>query len=419
MAVTASPLPSRKANVILLVLAYGAAQGMMLLSQTGLIFLGEWALIGLFGLAFTFATLAYLLVDLGGGVLLARVELLDVGEEEAAAFFSSFSLVRLAVASLGVGAIALWALVGPGDFASAYAVAAAPALLLGALNPAGLLDGLHRSGVTGLTSMAPTLLSALALPVSTALPAGQQPYLLGAAFAIGTAVSVLLQYAWIARTGRRRFFGRPSLGRMKLAAREGALIMMNPLPSWLFARAEVAVSMSVLGAAATGLFVYAKQVANAAQQLTHLIRRAELPALMSVGTASVRGALHAQRISILVGSAVGIAMSALGLILWHVAPPVVAAPMLVVAAFGPVVVVATFYAAINQMYVAYGRTFAATLVGCAFLPAFFVAVPAVTLFGIFGLALIELIINSFALSVLILIRTPTRSHSPPGASKSV
>lgn len=411
---------SRRANVILLVLAYGTAQGAMLLSQTGLVLFGAWELIGHFGLAFTFATLAYLLVDWGGAVLLARIELSDADEDEAAAFFWNLSLVRIAVASAAVGSLGIWVATAPRDFTSSYVIAAAPALLLGAVNPAGFLDGLQRSGVTGLTSIAPTLLSALALPAALFLPAAARPYLLGGAFTAGTALSLALQYGSIARAGRALPFHRPTLEGMKIAAREGALIMVNPLPSWLFARAEVAISMSVLGAAATGMFVYAKQVANAAQQLTYLIRRAELPALMAcLGESSIRSALYAQRISIVAGGAVGLAMTALGLALARIAPLSVAAPMLIVAAFGPVVVVASFYAAINQMYIVQGRTFTATLVGCAFIPAFFVAVPAVKVLGVYGLAAIEMVVNSVALCLLILMRASASGHSPLGATKSV
>jgi hypothetical protein len=92
--------------------------------------------------------------------------------------------------------------------------------------------------------------------------------------------------------------------------------------------------------------------------------------------------------------------------------------MLVIAAFGPVVAVATFYAAINQMFIAMGRTFAATLVGCLFVPAFFVAVPMVSRLGVFGLAAIEMFVNSFALLLLILIGGARAKAFRPGVTTS-
>jgi hypothetical protein len=382
---------SRNRNVALLAGSFAFGYGILFLVQSWLVYLGELRLLGLFGASFTFALMASHLVDWGGLILLARREL-AAGDDGAASFWN-FSFFRLAVALAILAAVAVWAALDGLNFATAYALAAAPSLLLVAFNPGGMLDGLHKSGATGVTAVLPTLVSAAALPAAPALGSVTQGLLLGGAFALGTVLCVLLQHREIARAGRRLHYVAPSLTNVHAAGREGGVILLTMIPGWLAYRGQVAIALALLGPSATGLFVYAKQIANAGMQMTQFVRRAEFPRLMETVREAVpiRVIARAQCSGLLTALAFAVAIATGGLLLDSLRSDQLGAAAGLAALFGPVVFISAAYAAMNQAFVAAGR--AGVVAGLHnFLVAIglALAVPAALRWGPAGFALMEI-----------------------------
>jgi O-antigen/teichoic acid export membrane protein len=264
--------------------------------------------------------------------------------------------------------------------------------------------------------MAPIVSSAAALPIAVALPEETQPYVLGGAFAVGTAVSVALQFAAVIRALGRVPLARPSAREMASSGKEGGLVILSFLPSWIYYRVQVGIAMSLLGPAATGLFIYAKQIANAAMQGLYFIRRAEFPGLMKRldGRVDFTTVMGAHKDSLRFGVAVGLVMIVAGPLIWLWAPPEAGTAALVAASFGPAVLISAFYAALNQGYLGLKRTgTAAAVSNASVMAALLLSAPAVLWLGVYGLAFAEFWMNFAAFAALILLRKSRGGATPP------
>src|SRR5690606_15764008 len=191
--------------------------------------------------------------------------------------------------------------------------------------------------------------------------------ILGGAYSLGAIVAVLTQHALV------RYFGR-SLGRLRvdrtqirLSLIDGGLIVMTQIPGQFLYRLQLSVAAWLLGPAATGIVVYAKQISSAALQGVQFVRRAEFPRLMeSLRTAgTLRAALRIQRQGIALGAVVGASLSIGGALIGYTRSDELAEAAGLAAAFGPVVLTGAIYGALNQVFLGVRRFKTSAAVGNA------------------------------------------------------
>jgi hypothetical protein len=392
----------------LLFATYGVGQGALLLAQTWLVVRGELAFIGLFGLSFTMATLAYLVVDWGGLVLLARQELSNAGERECAALFWNLTAARLILAVAMTIGFAFYLFLDGNNFVTAYALIAAPTLFLGAFNPVGLIDGLRRSGPNGIAAALPNIASALALVPLAGYDPALQGYILGGIFTLATLGGLVFQYAVLKGAHRQPAWVAPTARGAYAAVRDGGLVLLTIAPTQIFYRLELTASMSVLGPALTGLFVYVRQILGAALQCAQFIRRAEFPGLM----AGLRDGFHldsairAQKTSLGFTLAGSIGIAALGPLAYFLAPPDIGDNALIFAlAYGVILILCGLYAGTTQVYIALGWVAAvAAVTNVAVVGVGLLIVPAVMWLGLYAFPVVDFGLNGLAfLGLLILL----------------
>ncbi|RYY25568.1 MAG: hypothetical protein EOP62_13170 [Sphingomonadales bacterium] len=399
-------------NVILLLLAFLAGQGTLFLAQSWLVARGELVLVGRFGAAYLLISLAYYVVDWGGMIVLARRELAaDEGEtEQTDRFFWNLSGFRAFVAvALSIGLLG-WAAFAQA-FDAAYIIAALPALWVGALNFGGLLDGVHRSGLNGLSAAAPMIAGGLVLPLAEFTSPGVGGALLGGTFAVGTLVGTAMQVYFLKAARRLPAWHRPSAKAMLAAAREGWVVLLTLLPVYTFYRGQVAICSAVLGPAATGLFVYSKQVVNAVLICNQFVRRAEFPALVkAVGEGiNVYSVLVAQRITLAAGFLLSLGLLLGGVCGWLLLKGEIASAALLAGSFAPATLASALYSTMHQAHIAAGRATYVAAVGIVMVVGgLAVSVVATIWYGIYGFIVAETIMNSVACVVLILLWTSVK-----------
>jgi hypothetical protein len=155
-----------------------------------------------------------------------------------------------------------------------------PAFAVWAFNGAGFLDGLQKSGVSGVTGAIAYVASAAALALSLDLDPETAGYVTGGALSLGYAVTVLAQFVALSAFGWRPAWARPSAGGIRKAFIEESSMLMGLLPGQLYFRAQLAISSLFLGATATAMLVYAKQIVGAASQVAAFARRIEFPRMV-------------------------------------------------------------------------------------------------------------------------------------------
>ncbi|MBX9457350.1 MAG: hypothetical protein KL863_15800 [Rhizobium sp.] len=275
----------RLVNLGMLIGGFGLGQGSIFLVQTWLVATGDTALLARFGTHFSFAILGIVAVEAGSLTILSAqiARTLQSGGDRSNLWRSYWetTVFRLTVAVLLVaaGLTALWAWSLP-DFSRQYLIWSLPALLLWAFNAAGLLDGLQKSGVSGLTGSIAYVASALALFLSRELPAAEAGAWTGAAFSIGYALTVAAQVVALSVAGWRPAWAKPTSTGIRRAFIEEGSMLAGLLPGQLYFRAQLAIAALALGHNATAVLVYAKQIVGAASQIAGFARRVEFPRLV-------------------------------------------------------------------------------------------------------------------------------------------
>jgi len=207
----------RLTNLALLVASLGLGQGVIFVSQSVLIAQGRYDLLADFGVHYSFAVLGIMLVDAGASTTLARMMAglsREAGERAHVwQVFCETSVIRFVIAALiGLCAV-LYVLYGAGEgFSRSYVMSALPGLLLWAFNGVGLLDGLRRSGVSGVSGALAYVATAIGLLIAAHEPASMAGAVLGAAFSIGYGLTLALQWLALARVRLVASFSRAHQG---------------------------------------------------------------------------------------------------------------------------------------------------------------------------------------------------------------
>lgn len=281
----------RLLNLALLVGGFGLGQGSIFLAQTFLVATGRAELLALFGTHFSFAILGIIAVEAGSLTILsaeiARLVTRADGDTDSLwrAYWETtvFRLTAAIIAILILGGIA-WSF-ELGEFSRAYAMGAFPALLLWAFNGAGFLDGLQKSGISGITGSIAYIASALALILAIDRDPGTAGLITGTALSIGYAVTVLVQFGALSALGWRPRFVTPTARGLRKAYVEEISMLAGLLPGQLYFRAQLAISSAFLGTTPTAILVYAKQIVGAASQVAGFARRVEFPRMVQRLTA--------------------------------------------------------------------------------------------------------------------------------------
>lgn len=318
----------RLVNLGMLIGGFGLGQGSIFLIQTWLVTTGDTELLALFGTHFSFAILGIVAVEAGSLTILSAqiARELHGGGARAGIWrvYWETTVFRLTIACLltaaGVTAWAWWPLP---EFSRNYLAWSLPALLLWAFNAAGFLDGLQKSGVSGLTGSIAYVASALALAFAQTLEAGDAGALTGAAFSIGYLLTIVAQFAALAASGWRPEWSKPSTTGIRAAFVEEGAMLAGLLPGQLYFRAQLAIAAFALGHNATAVLVYAKQIVGAASQIAGFARRVEFPRLVRavVGDPSlgVVATLGMQRSSLAIAAAFAVLTASAALVVMNVA----------------------------------------------------------------------------------------------------
>lgn len=349
---TGGGLSRKHLNAALLIGGYAAGQGAIFAVQTVLVAQNQLPLLATFGSVFSFAMLGALSIEFGALTVLSRETALANGDtnriwENYWAITAWRVVIGLSVAALAAGC----AVVAGDEFLGAYALWALPAALLWPFNATGILDGLRRGGLSGVTGSLPYLCSALALLVAMEASPGVGGALLGAALSVGYALALVGQFAALQRAGCAPRFVRPAPGQMRVIGREACVVFLATLPGQLYFRYQLLLANLVLGTAGTALFLYAKQIATAFAQVIGFVRRVELPDL-AARLVAARGdraeVLRTQRAGTLVGVVGAVAMFTGGIAGYLWLPGPLGEAALATAIFAPVVIAGAFTTAIVQ-----------------------------------------------------------------------
>jgi peptidoglycan biosynthesis protein MviN/MurJ (putative lipid II flippase) len=318
----------RLVNLGMLIGGFGLGQGSIFLVQTWLVATGETEMLALFGTHFSFAILGIVAVEAGSLTILSAQIARQIHSGSAVSevwrSYWETTVFRLAIAVLliaaGIATLAYWPLP---DFSRSYLVWSLPAMLLWAFNAAGFLDGLQKSGVSGLTGSIAYVASALTLFFARDLPTAEAGAWAGAAFSVGYALTILAQFVALAAAGWRPLWAAPSRAGIRRAFVEESSMLAGLLPGQLYFRAQLAIAAFALGHNATAVLVYAKQIVGAASQIAGFARRVEFPRLVqAVASNPALGAaatMRIQRSSLAIATAFAVIIAGAALIVTSVA----------------------------------------------------------------------------------------------------
>lgn len=352
-------LSSKWGNMAMLIGGFGVGQGAIFIMQTWLVAQQQLAFLGLFGLHITFAVLGFHIIDMGALTVLARRIASDDAAEVPWNIFWAITAARLFMALIVSSSALAYVHFFSSPFSAGYIVGVLPGLIVWSVNGAGLLDGLRKSGFSGLAGSLPYLASALVAPFCLALPAYQAALYLGLAFSVGLIAATMLIALILRLNGHVIEWVRPDLRAVRQAFGQGIAMLANWLPGQVFYRVQIVLCGIFLGPAGTGLFVYAKQIINALSQLVAFIRRIEFPNLVE-RLSHNKGSFFHQTFSALRVGLAAAALSTLGLLAVSVGakqflPDQFHAIAKAVALFSPLVLFGAVYLTFSQGLLARGR----------------------------------------------------------------
>jgi hypothetical protein len=269
----------------LLIGGFGIGQGSIFLAQTWLVATGRTDLLAQFGTHFSFAMLGIIAVEAGSLTILsaqiARLLVAQGSERDLWRCYWETTIFRLTMAAALAALIVLAeAFVDLPDFTSWYLIGALPALLVWAFNGAGFLDGLQKSGISGITGSIAYVASAAALLVAIDADPATAGLITGAALGLGYTATVLVQFVALWFAGYRPRLERVTAAGVRTAFVEEGSMLIGLLPGQLYFRAQLALATAFLGTTPTAMLVYAKQIVGAASQISGFARRIEFPRMV-------------------------------------------------------------------------------------------------------------------------------------------
>lgn len=337
---------SQLLNIGLLITGLALGQGTIFIVQTMLLAAGQYVLLAGFATHYSFAILGIILVDAGANITMARslVRLEAEGRPRAEMWqiFCDTSAVRFATALLLSTGATLYVLQFSSDpFSRWYVMLACPGLLLWSVNGVGLLDGLRLSGVSGMTGAIAYVVNAAGLILAMHRSHETAGAILGGAFSVGYLLTLVAQWAALAR---KRWY--PQLHRLTRAGllqafKDGAALSFQIVPGQINMRVQLVLSAAYLGAETTALFVYAKQIVTAATQVLQFVLRVEFPGLVErlsgAGKQGLAGIIAAQKMTLLCALLFSVGVTAAASIVAALSDAGLHRAAIVIAGFAPTI----------------------------------------------------------------------------------
>jgi hypothetical protein len=242
----------RLVNLGMLIGGFGIGQGSIFLAQTYLVATGRTQLLALFGTHFSVAMLGIIAVEAGSlTILSAQIARLLVSGDSRDKLWQSYwetTAYRVTVALLLViGLLIFRSLVPLPDFSEYYLLGALPALLIWSLNGAGFLDGLQKSGISGLTGSIAYVASAVGLVMAVDASDTEAGLLTGAALSVGYGLTVIIQFGALSILGWRPRYATPTAVGIRKAFVEESSMLAGLLPGQLYFRVQLAIAAAFLG----------------------------------------------------------------------------------------------------------------------------------------------------------------------------
>lgn len=337
---------SQIVNIGLLIAGLALGQGAIFVVQTMLLAAGEYELLAGFATHYSFAILGIILVDAGASITLARsvVRLEAEGRPRAEAWqiFCDTSAIRLLTACLLCAAATLYVVqFSSGAFSRWYVMLACPGLLLWAVNGVGLLDGLRLSGISGMTGAIAYVVNAIGLILAMHRSHETAGAILGGAFSVGYVLTLVAQWAALARKGWYPQLHRLTRTGLYQAFKDGMALSFQIVPGQINMRVQLVLSAAYLGAETTALFVYAKQIVTAATQVLQFVLRVEFPGLVErlsgAGKQGLAGIIGAQRMTLLCAVVFSVGVTAVAGIVAAVSDSGLHRAAIVIAGFAPTI----------------------------------------------------------------------------------
>ncbi|MBL0375019.1 hypothetical protein JJB09_23675 [Rhizobium sp. KVB221] len=313
----------RLVNLGLLIGGFGIGQGSIFLAQTWLVATGRTDLLAQFGTHFSFGMLGIIAVESGSlTILSAQIARLLASDGEKAKLWQSYwetTTYRLTIAAVLVAGLLIFRdTVDIAAYSDGYLLAALPALFIWAFNGAGFLDGLQKSGISGITGSIAYVASAIALIASVDRDPMSAGLLTGGALSIGYALTVAAQFGALSAFGWTPRFARPTKTGVRTAFIEETSMLVGLMPGQLYFRIQLTIASVFLGPTATAMLVYAKQIISAASQISGFARRIEFPRMVQAVTANpaigTKPLVSIQKISFAIAGAMAVAIIAASLV---------------------------------------------------------------------------------------------------------
>jgi hypothetical protein len=351
------------ANLSLLIAGLGLGQGAIFSVQTALVGEGEYKLLSNFGVHYSFAILAILMVDAGGSIIVARMVARRPREQapgdDVWQVFCEISAIRSLIACLiGTAATVYVLYFATESFSRWYVALALPGLLFWAVNGVGLLDGLRMSGASGITGSAAYFVTACGLALAAHRSPAAAGGILGSAFSAGYLVVLAAQWAVLGRIGWHPRFRMPTRQGLLASAKDGCALLFQLVPGQVNMRVQLVLSAAYLGAETTALFIYAKQVVTALTQIISFVLRVEFPGLVEKlaisSKPSLAGILNAQKTTLYLATAFAVATASVSAIAAAVPGFGLSRAAVVVTAFSPTIWTVSLSLMMNQALAALG-----------------------------------------------------------------
>lgn len=274
-------------NVLGLLISFIVGQGTFFLVSSFILSKGEFSLVANVGLSLTSFTLCVQLIDFGGGTfltrLVVRIRQRKVSQSRANTIFSALVLVRLTVLMAIAGSTLIALQAGwMTQFAVISLLAFLPCTLPWCFNKIGLVDAHGWQGFSGVISCPPWLVSGAYMLL---VPYHWSPVWLasglGLSYGSGVIVGQMLQLLATHRARTKLELQRFNKRDLAYVFKQSGAIVISWLPGQVTNRVQMGLAAGVLPATQAGSFVYSRNILNASNSFSLLVRRLEFPGAIS------------------------------------------------------------------------------------------------------------------------------------------
>jgi hypothetical protein len=266
-----------------LLISFVVGQGGLFFTQTIVLAAGNTALLASFGTQLSFTVLALIVTDFGGQYVL--------GHDAAAAAtipqqhtvnvtYWHFVYLRSCIGTALVCIQIALAFANNDPFSLAFVLCSLPAVVSTAFSITGLLEGNKLSGINGVSTSAPYIAAAAALPLASS-PNFSTGVVLGLAFSAGALCGTVIQFAFLPPNTIMPIPCRFQGTTLRRVAFDGWGALTTLLPGQMYYRLQLVLAHVSFDTNTVAAFIYAKQLATAFAQFLGFVRRIQFPYLVA------------------------------------------------------------------------------------------------------------------------------------------